>query len=131
MARSRDSNSAIEAPSGEKSSSRDLLPGPLGDPLVTVGFLALGLPLFLHLNVAQTLNSGAANPTRIMDYVAICGGVVADTAGMLLLLKAIMGRGAGNPSKTPVRIAVALIISALGIVHLLRGLGLIKLGLLG
>ena len=130
--RKRDSNSALDPPSGEKSSA-DVLQGPLGDPLVTVGFLALVLPLFFHLTVAQTLNPGAASPSRTMDYVAICGGVIADACGSLLLIKALLGRrrGTGNPSKTSVRLAVALIISALGIVHLLRGLGLIKLGLLG
>ena len=130
MVRNRDSNSAIEGPSGEKSASRDSLQSPLGDPLVTVGFLALALPLFFHLTVAQTLNAGAASPQRTMDYVAICGGVIADACGTLLLIKALMGKGT-LASKTPVRIAVALLISGLGIVHLLRGLGLIKLGLLG
>ena len=39
--------------------------------------------------------------------------------------------GPGGPSKARVRLAVALLISALGVLHLLRGLGLIKLGLLG
>ena len=33
--------------------------------------------------------------------------------------------------RAQVRLAVAILISALGVMHLLRGLGLIKLGLLG
>ena len=94
--------------------------------------MALVLPLFFHLTVEKTAIADGATTTRVVDYVAICGGVLADLCGSLLLVKALTGRNApGGASKAQVRGAMALLISALGLMHLLRGLGLIKLGLLG
>jgi len=82
--------------------------------------------------VAGEPPADGATTTRVVDYVAICGGVLADLCGSLLLVKALTGRNApGGASKAQVRGAMALLISALGLMHLLRGLGLIKLGLLG
>jgi hypothetical protein len=130
--RDRDSNSNLDAPLGEQARPAEPLQSPLGDLLVSVGFLALVLPLFFHLTVEKTAIADGATTTRVVDYVAICGGVLADLCGSLLLVKALTGRNApGGSSKAQVRGAMALLISALGLMHLLRGLGLIKLGLLG
>lgn len=130
--RDRDSNSNLDAPLGEQARPGEPLQSPLGDLLVSVGCLALVLPLFFHLTVSQTAIADGATTTRVVDYVAICGGVLADICGTLLLFKALTGKSIPDgTSKAQVRLAVALLISALGVLHLLRGLGLIKLGLLG
>ena len=126
--RDRDSNSNLDASLGEQAGPGESLQSPLGDPLVAVAFLALILPLFFHLTVSQT---GEATPPRIYDYVAITGGLIADLCGSLLLVKALRSQVPAHQSKRPVRLAVAVMVSGLGVVHLLRGLGLIKLGLLG
>lgn len=132
QSRDRDSNSNLDAPRGEQSRPGESLPGQLSESLTSVGLIALVLPLFFHLNVPQTAGAGADASTRLFDYVAICGGVVADACGTLLLIRALTGKsGLGSAGATPMRLAVALLISLLGVVHLLRGLGLIKLGLLG
>ena len=129
--RDRDSNSNLDASLGEQAGPGESLQSPLGDPLVAVAFLALILPLFFHLTVSQTPTSGEATAPRIYDYVAITGGLIADLCGSLLLVKALRSQVPASPSKRPVRLAVAVMVSALGVIHLLRGLGLIKLGLLG
>lgn len=130
--RDRDSNSNLDAPLGEQARPGESVQTPLGDLLLSVGCLALVLPLFFHLTVSQTATMDGATTTRVVDYVAICGGVLADVCGSLLLVKALTAKNTpGGPSKAQVRLAVAILISALGVMHLLRGLGLIKLGLLG
>jgi len=130
--RDRDSNSNLDVSSGEQAAADAPLQSPLGDPLVTVAFLAIVLPLFFHLTVAQTQTQGTATTTRVLDYVALCGGVVADACGALLLLKTLTNKfPIGSQNRNPVRLVLAGLISAFGFLHLLRGLGLIKLGLLG
>lgn len=130
QARDRDSNSNLDAPRGEQSRPGESLQGSLRESLTTVGLIALVVPLFFHLNVAQTAGGGDA-PARVFDYVAICGGVVADACGSLLVVRWLTSKPTlDSGSKSPTRLAVALGISVLGIVHLLRGLGFIKLGLL-
>lgn len=131
QSRDRDSNSNLDAPRGEQSRPGESLTGQLGESLTSVGLIALVLPLFFHLNVPQTAGEDVEATTRLFDYVAICGGVVADACGTLLLIRALVNKSKpGGAGTTPMRLAVALGISLLGIVHLLRGLGLIKLGLL-
>lgn len=129
QARDRDSNSNLDAPLGEQARPGESLQSPFGEPLATIGLIALVLPLFFRMTMAQT---AAATATRGLDYAAICGGLVADACGSLLLVRLLTRRSLpGSAPKTPVRLLVALGISVLGIVHLLRGLGVIKLGLLG
>ena len=126
QARDRDSNSNLDAPLGEQARPGESLQSPLSEPLATIGLIALVLPLFFRMSMA----TGAA--TRGLDYAAICGGLVADACGSLLLVRLLTHKPLpGSPPRTPVRLLVALGISVLGIVHLLRGLGVIKLGLLG
>ena len=80
-ARDRDSNSNLDAPLGEQARPGEPLQSPLGDLLVSVGFLALVLPLFFHLTVEKTATADEMKkaPRSRAVRVASCARTAATT----------------------------------------------------
>jgi hypothetical protein len=102
-----------------ETAAHEALEGGLAHPAVIVGLIAGILPFFISFSSDEsTVVNGVAVTASSIDYPAVAGGGVAALAGV-----AFLGIALRANLQKPVKLAVAVVVLALGAVHLLRGFG--------
>ena len=89
-------------------------------PWLILGCIAATVPFFFHITSSTTtVENGVEVAAKFTDFVALIGGGLASFFGALFLVHAL-----SRKTQKGEAITVALLIDALGIFHLLRGIGI-------
>ena len=88
-------------------------------PWLVLGCIAATVPFFMHITSSTTTEVNGVATSHFTDYVALVGGGLACFFGALFLVHAL-----SRKTQKGEAITVALLIDALGVFHLLRGIGI-------
>lgn len=107
-------------PGGEGDVETKLEPKITSHPMLIAGCIAATIPFFIHVSQSSTTTeNGVVVASRYIDYIAVIGGASASFFGAMLLIHALSRKTQKAEGMT-----VAFLIDALGIYHLLHGLGI-------
>lgn len=90
-------------------------------PAVIVGVISGLVPFFVKISDESTTTTAeGVTTTSYLDYAAVSGGAVAALAGLVFLVMAL------REKEGIAHYGVSLVMLALGVVHLLRGFGVLS-----